>query len=386
MTIALDLPTILFVLQTSYIAGALALAYARYRSADAAGAEMIAVGYLLLALGALMASYAEVDHAFYAVLSLANVSLGIFGYALFVAGAMELSHRRPVRPRWVLLVPPLLTVAAGFWTDFHLVNWLRAMVFNGASAASALTAAWVFYRDRRTEPLPARRIVALAFLAAGLVSLFMTAEFATGAVWLPLAFTFVFILSLKFAIALSVIILTMERTMAKLDRLAHTDTLTGLGNRRSFFAAVPAKVNAGDAIVVFDADRFKKLNDAWGHALGDEVLKAMARAMATHIRDNDVLARYGGEEFILFLPATGKVQALAIADAMRAEVEATISAGVRATISAGIAVSSFSETPLKHIIAEADAALYEAKAAGRNTCRLSRKAERDVVETAGTAA
>lgn len=377
MTLALDLPTILFVLQTSYIAGALALVYARFRSTDAAGAELIAAGFLALAAGALMASYAEVDKAYYSALSLANVSLGILAYGLFLAGVLELSRRKRVRPLWLLLTPALLTVVAGLTTGFHLVNWLRAAVFNGTSAIAMLTAAWVFYHGGKKEPLPARRVATLTFCAAGLVSLFMTTEFATGVFWTPLALDFVFILSLKFAIALSVIILTMERTMAKLDRLAHTDALTSLGNRRSFFAAVPSTINAGDAVVVFDADRFKKLNDAWGHALGDEVLKAMAHAMAAHTRGGDVLARYGGEEFILYMPETGEVQALAIADAMRAEVEATIIAGVRATISAGIAISSQSEIPLKHLIAEADAALYDAKAAGRNTCRVRRRGGED---------
>lgn len=386
MTIALDLPTILFVLQASYVAGALALGYARYRSADAAGAEMIATGFLALAFGALMASYAEVDEAYRSVLSLTNITLGTFGYGLFLAGAMELSCRKRIRPLWILLIPPLLTATAGVTTEFHLVNWLRAMVFNITSATSMLAAAWVFYRGGKKEPLPARRIVALAFGATGGISVIMAAEFATGAFWPSPAISFVAILSLKFAIALSVIILTMERTMAKLDRLAHTDMLTGLGNRRSFFAAVPTNVSAGDAIAVFDADRFKKLNDTWGHALGDEVLKAMARAMAAHVRNGDVLARYGGEEFILYMPDTGEVQALAIADTIRAEVEAAIIAGVRTTLSAGIAVSPAGDTPLKHLIAEADEALYDAKAAGRNTCRVSRRGEKDVVETAGTAA
>ena len=372
MTIALDPATIFFVLQASYLAGAVALAYARYRSADAAGLEMIAVGFFVLAAGALLAGYTEVDAADYGVLSLSNITLGTFGYGLFLAGAVELSRRRPACPRWLVLVPPLLTLLAGLATGFHTVNWQRAVVFNGCAAVSLLASAWAFYRDDKTEPLPARKIVALAFAAAGLISLVAAVEFGTSKFWLSPILAFVFILALKFAIALSVITFTMERAMAKLDRLAHSDMLTGLKNRRSFFAAVPASVNAGDAVVVLDADRFKKLNDTWGHALGDEVLKAMADAMAAHARRGDILARYGGEEFILFLPETGETQALAIANAMRAEVEATTISGVRTTISAGIAVSPLSETPLKQLIAEADAALYDAKAAGRNTCRMSR--------------
>ncbi|MBS1167503.1 MAG: hypothetical protein H6R00_3528 [Proteobacteria bacterium] len=371
MTIALDPATIFFVLQASYLAGAMALAYARYRSADAAGLEMIAVGFFVLAAGALLAGYTEVDAADYRLLSLSNITLGTSSYGLFLAGALQLSRRRPACPRWMVLVPPLLILLAGLATGFHTVNWLRAVVFNGSAAVSMLAAAWAFHRDAKTEPLPTRKIVAFAFAAAGLISLVVAVEFGISQFWLSPILAFVFILALKFAIALSLITFTMERTMAKLDHLAHSDMLTGLKNRRSFFAAVPTSVNAGDAVVVLDADRFKRLNDTWGHALGDEVLKAMADAMVAHARRGDVLARYGGEEFILFLPKTGETQALAIANAMRAEVESTTISGVRTTISAGIAVSPLGETPLKHLIAEADAALYDAKAAGRNTCRMS---------------
>lgn len=378
MIIALDLPTILFVLQTSYIAGALALGYARYRSPEAAGAEVIAVGFLALAIGAVLASLAEVDGAWYSALSLTNVTLGMLAYALFLAGAIELSRRRPIRARWTVFLPPALTLAAGLATGFQTINWLRAMVFNGVAGLSMLAAAWVFYRDGRTEPLPARRIVTAAFLTAGGISLAMAAEFGIDRFWPSPALGFVFVLSLKFAIALSVIILTMERVVAKFDRLAHTDMLTGLGNRRSFFATVPAALEDGDAIIIFDADRFKKLNDTWGHAAGDAVLQATARALAAQLRGDDVLARYGGEEFILFLPATPEAEALAIADRMRAAVQATTTATpIRATVSAGLAVCPETGTPLAHLIRKADTALYAAKAAGRNVCRVS-GAEKEV--------
>ncbi|WP_026792717.1 GGDEF domain-containing protein [Pleomorphomonas oryzae] len=388
MTIALDLPTVLFVLQASYIAGATALAYARYRSADAAGAEIIAFAFLVLAAGAMVASKAEVNSADYARLSLINITLGTLGYALFFIGAMELSRRSPVRPFWIVLLPPVLTLAIGLWTGFHAINWLRATVFNGIAAVTMLTAAWIFHRDGRAEPLPGRRIVTLAIAAAGLVSLVMAVEFSLGQFWPAPVLAFVLILTLMFAIALSVMILTMERAVVKLDRLAHTDMLTGLRNRRSFFATVPTHLEAGDAIVVFDADRFKKLNDSWGHAVGDEVLQAMARALSTHLESGDILARYGGEEFILFLPNTSAPRALAVANTMRAEVEATAIAGVRNTISAGIAISPAGGAPLKQLIKDADAALYEAKAAGRNTVKLSQDVELDMdgeaeVEPAG---
>jgi diguanylate cyclase (GGDEF)-like protein len=160
--------------------------------------------------------------------------------------------------------------------------------------------------------------------------------------------------------------------------------LTGLRNRRAFFAVAPAKLGAGDAIVIFDADRFKKLNDTWGHAAGDDVLHATAQALAAHLRDGDVLARYGGEEFILFLPATNEAEALVIANRMRAEVSSATAVGTmpHSTVSAGLAVCREADTALRELIREADDALYEAKAAGRNVCRVSGSAEQNVAAEA----
>lgn len=377
MTIILDLPTILFVLQASYVAGALALAYARFRSTEAAGAELIALGFLVLAAGAMLASMAEEDQAHYAALSLANITMAMLAYPLFVAGAVELSRRKPLRPLWLVLVPPVVTVCLGLATEFQTVNWLRAALFNSVASVSLLTAAVVFLRDSRKEPLPARRIVVAAFAAAGTVSLIMATEFLTGRFWPAPAMSFVVILALKFAIALSVMILAMERAITRLDRLAHTDALTGLSNRRLFFDAVPARLSPGDAVVIFDADRFKKLNDTWGHVVGDEVLQAMANALSSHVRPEDVLARYGGEEFVLYLPEVGEVRALAIADSMRAEVSGITLVGtpVNVTISAGVGVATVEGTPLDQLISLADEALYDSKAAGGNACRLGRPSD-----------
>lgn len=381
MTMTLDLATILFVLQTSYVAGALALAYARFRSSEAAGAELIALGFLLLAGGALLAGYAEeADHELYSLLSLINIALGMLAYPLFLAGAVELSCRVPFRPRWLVFVPPLVTVVFGLLTGFHEINWLRATVFNASGAVVELACAWVFLRDGHREQLPARRIVVITFAAAGIVAFLLTIEFATGRfIWPSPALGFVFTLALKFAVALSVMILAMERAIARLDRLAHTDPLTGLNNRRFFFDAVPQLMLPGDAIVLFDADRFKKLNDTLGHVVGDEVLLSVARALSSNVRAEDVLARYGGEEFILYLPQAGDVRSLAIADAMRAEV-ARLSLPVKSpdigvSVSAGVGVSAAAGTTFDQLIRLADNALYEAKAAGGNTCRLRTQPE-----------
>jgi diguanylate cyclase (GGDEF)-like protein len=375
MTNALDLPTVFFVLQTSYVAGAMALAYARYRSADAAGAEIIAFAFVVLAAGAMATRLAEIDIANRAGLALTSATLGALGHSLFLAGAFELSRRAPVRPFSLVLILPALLLIIALITGFHVINWLRGTVFNGIAGATMLTTAWIFHRDGRSEPLPGRRAMTLALTASGMISLLVAVEFPLGKLWLAPVVALVLIVTLMFAIALSVMILTMERAMVKLDRLAHTDMLTGLANRRSFFSTVPTALREGDALVVFDADRFKKLNDTWGHSVGDEALQAMAHALAAHVGPSDILARYGGEEFILFMPAAGEARAMALAETMRRHVEATRIAGIRVTTSAGIAICPAHGMSRERLIREADAALYAAKAAGRNASRINRGTE-----------
>jgi two-component system cell cycle response regulator len=164
---------------------------------------------------------------------------------------------------------------------------------------------------------------------------------------------------------------------AALERLAFFDGLTDQPNRRFLDRQLAALISAAGrhgrplSVVLFDIDRFKAVNDAHGHAIGDAVIAEVAARLAGRLRAEDHLGRFGGEEFLVLLPDTGPKAAAAVAEDLRAAVEATpigTSEGdITVTVSGGWAVWE-GEAP-HELVSRADAALYEAKAAGRNAVR-----------------
>ncbi|WP_375275272.1 GGDEF domain-containing protein, partial [Methylorubrum thiocyanatum] len=159
-----------------------------------------------------------------------------------------------------------------------------------------------------------------------------------------------------------------------------TDLLTGLPNRRRFEEAFEQAAKASRradrplALLVIDADHFKRYNDRHGHVVGDAVLKSLAKSLTESLRrPNDLAARVGGEEFAVLLPDTDRAGAARIAEAIHAAVAdlAVPAAGIgpgSITVSIGLAVSA-GDRETEDLYRRADAALYEAKESGRNrTC------------------
>ncbi|MBX3619586.1 MAG: diguanylate cyclase [Rhizobacter sp.] len=173
----------------------------------------------------------------------------------------------------------------------------------------------------------------------------------------------------------------LDETNRQLEHLAMTDTLTGLSNRRAFFAAAHSVVNSAVrhrrplALVMIDIDHFKLINDTHGHAAGDAVLQHVAAALRGVVRQADVLARYGGEEFVLVAPETDLDNAVALAARMRAALlaEPVPFDGGRIAVTASFGVSALAADgdDLSRLTRRADAALYAAKAAGRNCMRTA---------------
>lgn len=170
----------------------------------------------------------------------------------------------------------------------------------------------------------------------------------------------------------------LEAANEELQKLASIDPLTGVMNRRAFFAKAEElytkAVESGEAmcVVLTDIDKFKNFNDTHGHAVGDVVLQLVARTLKAALRPNDLLCRYGGEEFCILLPETRAAQAKVIAERIRFRVEAQCGPGVRdipglkVTSSFGIAALEFGADSLPDLIERADEALYKAKELGRN--------------------
>jgi len=169
----------------------------------------------------------------------------------------------------------------------------------------------------------------------------------------------------------------LETQAETLSKLAAFDELTGVYNRRSLFNALESEISRSArysyplSVMMLDLDHFKKVNDDYGHAAGDAVLRRFAELVGDTLRKIDVLCRYGGEEFCAILPETSVNSAIKVAERVRVAVESdTISLDqveLRITVSIGIT----SVTPLRgaepdHLLSEADKALYEAKSNGRN--------------------
>lgn len=165
----------------------------------------------------------------------------------------------------------------------------------------------------------------------------------------------------------------------RLYSLATRDSLTGLSNRRHFMeqasrvVAERARTGRPAAIVMLDIDRFKSVNDRFGHPVGDRVLAATAECVAGQLRPYDISGRIGGEEFATLLPDTDADAAFGVAERLREAIGALrLQAGqeLRWTVSLGVAAFRQGED-LETAMKRADAALYEAKNAGRNRSRLA---------------
>lgn len=167
----------------------------------------------------------------------------------------------------------------------------------------------------------------------------------------------------------------------ELQRLATTDTLTGILNRRQFFILAEQEVERSRrygrtlALLLYDIDHFKQVNDTFGHQAGDIVLRELAKLVHEQLRRNDIEGRVGGEEFAVLLPETTISEAVVLAERIRGIIESfAINIGetsLHITASFGVTAVKENDVALDSIYKRADSALYEAKNAGRN--RVGRK-------------
>lgn len=173
-------------------------------------------------------------------------------------------------------------------------------------------------------------------------------------------------------------------TNKRLERLSITDGLTGLYNHRYFQDELARAFEESErygrplSLVIIDLDFFKKINDTHGHAVGDEVLKAVSKMFQESIRSTDLVARYGGEEFTVMMPETTLDDALAFAEKIRALVAAravpTQAGPIPITVSIGVSMAPDPAiATARELIVAADDALYRAKGGGRNQVQAERR-------------
>ena len=248
-------------------------------------------------------------------------------------------------------------------------------------AAYTFCIALEFWRDRRLSLRSRTGAVVVPCLHAGIflmplaMRIFLPAASAQS--WL-VVFTLETII---YAVGTAFIVMLMvkDHYVHVYRSAANTDPLTELLNRRGFVESARNLCarfarQKPIALLMFDLDHFKSVNDRFGHAIGDEVLRVFAQVMSTSLRASDIVARLGGEEFAAILPAD-RAQTTIIAERVRAAFESAgvIVAGHRigATVSIGAALSDAPVTNIEALLLLADAALYRAKAAGRNRLEIA---------------
>ncbi len=173
--------------------------------------------------------------------------------------------------------------------------------------------------------------------------------------------------------------LDLERKIAEhgqleeeLRRLAATDGLTGALNRAGFFKTAQQMYEERQhlAVLMIDVDHFKIINDQYGHAVGDSALRHLTDVLRRETREIDLLGRVGGEEFVVLLPSSSLAKAASIAERIRGRVAASAlewgERSIEMTVSIGVATQQSNDQTIDDIMARADAALYRAKASGRN--------------------
>ena len=305
------------------------------------------------------------------------------GLSLYINGIQAFTDKKPDHriPPIVFLL--LIAIEAYFMLqqqDIRMTAILSAVVFSVI----------YFYCARLTFSRDDGIVGTLFWLASSLyllMALLMmgralytiqvnVAVFNSFATWPVNAYTFMLGAVSQFFISSVFVLMLSYKLNQKLESIATIDGLTGVLNRRGLEDAaikmqdICKRINLSMAILLIDIDHFKKVNDKYGHLTGDDVLRHLSKEVASVLRSSDVLGRYGGEEFCVFLPNTTETDAVALAERIRAGVEASpfINANdsIKTTISIGVADSVRAGYDFKGLVATADSAMYGAKNGGRN--------------------
>lgn len=331
-------------------------------------------------------------------IGLANLLL-IWAFGLAWLTARSFGHRRALF--WPIMVASLLWLACmqvPFFADSFIARTVFMSVVN---ALFCLAAAWELWRDR-AEYLPSRSPAVAVILGYGLFMVARTA-WAWGAASpldgspggaVVVAFFSMAALVMMGSFAMMLVSLTKERGEARQRTHAHTDTLTGLPNRRAFERDAAAAILAAGrtsqplALVLLDIDHFKSVNDRHGHDAGDRMLLAFAELTRGQLRSTDEIYRIGGEEFCILLPGASEADAWAVGERLRSRFAAFSldhRRHIAATVSLGISTTATSGFDLSRLVADADRALYQAKALGRDQIVIAgRDAPREGEERAGS--
>jgi diguanylate cyclase (GGDEF)-like protein len=346
---------------------------------DIEGLRDWALAVVLIGFASGLASLRGILHDGFAIVAASGLLL--LGQFLLVVGLLRYHGKTPHwRPTLDVIGAILVLIA---WLTFGSHSYQgRIFIMSLAHIGFFSYGAWLSWRAAPQGF--GSRFLTVAFLLGAAVAVWRIATLNTSVGEADAAFDrnliqqiYLGMFSLGvLALSIGFILLANERLRVELEFMATRDPMTGAFNRRAFFAraaiewARSLRSQRPLAVITSDIDFFKKVNDTYGHHIGDLVIKDYASRSAAMLRMADILARFGGEEFVILLPDTGLAEARHAAERIRQEIETQRDAKLpRYTVSLGVAVAqgkAGQAADVEALIAAADAALYRAKQGGRN--------------------
>jgi diguanylate cyclase (GGDEF)-like protein len=382
-----DLSTLYFLaVGTLLLSACMTLWERQARSERASELDILAGGYTALAFGcALATARSQISGGLGAALS--NIVM-LGGYLLILNGVAQLSGRQYRGASFALLVSAALAwaIAGGRW-EASLWSYISALPIAIASGVTS----WEAWRSGALRSFRSRQIIVAltaihALLYAGRVFILPMLVARFGPELASVASKVTMYEGVLYSVGLPAALLALIREEAhgQLLDASRTDHLTGLANRRWFFEEGERVIRDAPAhrslsLLAFDLDHFKSINDRFGHATGDEVLRLFARAAGSKACASALLARTGGEEFVALLPDHGSLHAMRVGEAIATSFSQAVAlssqcVGVRATVSIGVARFGDDGDSLGDLLAAADRALYVAKDLGRNRVEFASSA------------
>lgn len=376
----LDVRTLLAALAAGFLLMAFMGAYLSVLHRDEKAIRYWAAGCLTIAISDMLLFFRPVLPDFMTIV-MGNMTTIAGGFLLY--SGIAAFDRLPKRLGLGVVLTGAATAVIAYFTYVAPDIRVRIVVSTSAIALIMGLMAVLLLRPGIREHQLLRRILGALFIGVILLSLARIVDVILhrdipdmtifsnsplAAAWLMSLLAVTFLSSLDF------LLMPGQRMQMQLNELARMDELTGLLNRRAFNRRLrDERAGASGCVMLLDIDRFKRLNDAHGHAAGDAVLRAFADTVTSQLRREDVFARFGGDEFSVLLPTADMAQAVAVAERIREALERMdVSFGpLVLKVTASIGIAPVSQDNLDLSLANADMALYRAKSEGRNRVEAS---------------